>query len=119
MPPSSGPRRTPGLNGSDLVYAHASCEGILSDDGLVALGTGGDDGDRNANQCLQALEIRARIGRQLLIARDANTAFLPPGMLFVHRLAFAEVLGQQRRREHGFTVDLISHANTDRIQTVE
>src|SRR5579859_1313284 len=76
-------------------------ERILSNDGLVPIGTGGDDGDGYSHQRLQALEVQARVGREFLIARHADGALLPARMLFVHRLCGPEMFGQQRRREHG------------------
>src|SRR5258707_8525669 len=96
-----------------------SAEWILANDGLIAIRSRRDHGDGHADQGLQAVEIAAGVGGQILEARDPDRALLPPRQVFVHSLGIAEILGQQGRRRGKAAVDPVADADAYRIQFIE
>ncbi len=94
-------------------------ERMLSNDGLLPIGTGGNDVDRHTDQGLQPLEVAAGVRGQFLVPGDADAALLPTGQILVHGLGRCRMLGEQRRREHDGSVDPVAHANADDVEAVE
>src|SRR6266404_2857572 len=69
-------------------------EGILANDGLLAIRPGGDDGDGHADECLQALQVFSRVIRQTIVAFNSHGALLPPCHVLVDSLALRKVSRQ-------------------------
>jgi hypothetical protein len=55
-------------NSQELLLQQTGQAGILDEDGLVALGAGGDTADFDANALAQEVEIIAGAGREIAFA---------------------------------------------------
>src|ERR1700688_2630904 len=96
-----------------------SAEWILANDGLIAIRPRRDHGDGHADQGLQAFEIAAGVGGQILVALDPDRALLPPWEVFIDGLALTEAFGQQRRGRGDAALELVSHADANGIEAIE
>src|SRR5690554_2603003 len=102
-------RQSPGSGSEDLPQ----------DDGLVAVGTGGDDVDGGAHQLLDPLDVGLRSSRQPFDGLDAQRGFAPAGHFFVDRLQSGVAVGIAGGFDQVALVVAVAHADADRIQTVE
>src|SRR5690349_21353776 len=100
------------------VFAHLA-EGMMHEDGLVALRAGRDHGDRHARERFDPAQISSRGRRQRIEALDAERVLVPPGKLFVDRLAFGDGLRSGRQQRDRLAVDAIAGADPERGQSVE
>src|SRR5436189_5459439 len=92
---------------------------MSADDGLVALGAGGDEVDRHAGEALDALQIGTRRLWQLVVSADADGALHPSRQLLVHRLAALELLRADGQDLGDTPLELVADADLHDLDAVE
>src|SRR5688572_4839679 len=92
---------------------------MSENDGLGAIGTGGDDIDRHSRQLLHARQVTSGILREARKLGKAGGRLAPAGQRLVDRHHFRVTMRQKRRVLADLAVDAVARADADRVEPVE
>src|SRR5260370_31601555 len=92
---------------------------LREEDGLVALGAGGDHADPGSAFPLNEMEVLLSLFGQLIEGGDADRRFLPSGPLLVDAFYLLKAGGKGRYRIRLPAIDLVPDAYRDLVQFVE
>src|SRR5258706_2241149 len=92
---------------------------MAQDDGLVTIGAGRYHVHRHTTGLLDALEVIARIRRQILVTRDPDGALRPSRNFLIDRFAPGQCIGARWKNVDQLAADLVTDTDLQCLDAIE